>query len=220
VASFDDVHLPEEIESGALVGPRFSTSVISMQGGKEQRNSEWDQERLTANIAYGLMRKVDEAEIANSFQLIMNFYRARRGRWRGFRFKDWSDYEFNQNVLVPMDDTGLRFQVGKWYDEYFRAITRPVPGTLFVSIGGDPPSSEGNGWTLDPLGVIKLADRPFADVVIETGEFDVPMRFDTDVMQVNLEWAEAGSISSIDLIQIREYTPSIIGDPPIEVVVA
>lgn len=199
--AFDDVRLPEDIEQGALVGPQFSTSIVSMSGGKEQRNSEWEQERLRANIAYGVMQKADPFDIEDSFQRIMRFFRARRGQWRGFRFKDFSDFEAEQINLTP-DETGKKYQLVKNYEDYQRIITRPVEGSLIVYLGGVivPPGPD--TWQLGPLGVITTKTANVA--VMADFEFDVPMRFDTDMAQVAMQFLNAGSISNIDLIQVRE----------------
>lgn len=199
--AFDDVRLPEHIEQGALVGPEFSTSIVTMQGGKEQRNSEWEQERLKANIAYGIMQKQDDYDIEDSFAIIMRFFRARRGQWRGFRFKDFSDFQAEQ-VDLAADETGKNWQLVKNYEDYQRIITRPVPESLIVYIGGVivPPGPD--TWQLGPLGVITTKN---ANVGVKVDfEFDVPMRFDTDMAQVAIQFINAGSVSNIDLIQVRE----------------
>lgn len=199
--AFDDVRLPEDIEAGALVGPRFSTSVVSLAGGKEQRNADWEQERLEANIAYGIMQKEDPQDIENSFARVMRFFRARMGRHRSFRFRDLSDYEVVQGVCVPLAQDRKTFQLVSAYDAYRRRITRPIPGTVAVYRGGVLLPS--NAWALDPLGVIRFTDTQNADILADF-EFDVPMRFDTDVAQVAIEWQNAGSISNINLVQSRE----------------
>src|ERR1700712_1689150 len=90
---FDDVRLPVDIEQGSAVGPMFQTTIVPLSSGAEQRNADWSQEKLSADISYGVMAKRDPKDVANSFAAIMRFYRARMGRWRGFRFRDHSDFE-------------------------------------------------------------------------------------------------------------------------------
>lgn len=200
--SFDDVRLPMGIESGAAIGPMFSTNIISLSGGGEQRNADWDQERLQADISYGMMSKSNPNVTKNNFVDIMAFFRARRGRHRGFRFRDWSDYQAVAEPVVSRAGVadGKTFQLVKTYDAYVRRITRPVPETLEVFVGGVPVTT---GWTLGPKGVLTFTSAP-AGQVSASFEFDVPMRFDSDMQQVVLAWAQAGSIPSIKLVQIRE----------------
>ncbi len=205
--AFDDVRLPEHIERGALVGPMFETGVVALSGGHEQRNQNWGQELLVADISYGLMQKRDPQDIDNSFQQIMSFFRARRGRHRHFRFRDASDFEAENQVLTAIDPAGLVFPVVKKYDNYTRRITRPSNGFFTIFVGGNVVPFEGNefgpAWVLGELGVVTFVSMPLAQVTA-TYEFDVPMRFDSDLIQVNLEWQNAGSITQIRLKQVRE----------------
>lgn len=194
--AFDDIRLPEDIEQGAVVGPSFQTSVSTLSSGSEQRNADWLQERLTADISYGVMQKEDPSDRENSFIRILNFYRARRGRWRAFRFKDWADFDAVDEPLLP---TPGGYQLVRVYDEYTRKITRPVPGTV-VLFGQDGQPLDPAQYVVGDLGLITTA----AQAVSAAFEFDIPMRFDSDVMGVSLEHARAGSIPSIKLIQVRE----------------
>jgi len=200
--AFDNVRLPEDIERGAMVGPTFQTGIVTLSGGSEQRNAAWDQERLQADISYGIMRKDDPDDIENSFARIMSFYRARRGRWRGFRFRDLSDFEAVNERAVQLEDEPTKFQLCKSYEDYVRRITRAVYGTLIVYVNGQIVNPQGN-WNVSELGVITFLTAP-PGLVTADFEFDVPMRFDSDVASVAIEWQDAGSISSIKLIQIRE----------------
>lgn len=83
------------------------------------------------------------------------------------------------------------------YDGYRRFITRPVLDTLSFSSGA--------GWQLLPGGYILFA-TPQANGITFTCEYDVPMRFDSDLAKVAMYQIEAGEIPAINLVQ----TP----DPP------
>ena len=51
---------------------------------------------------------------------------------------------------------------------------------------------------------MSLNTAPGAGVVITAGfEFDVPVRFDTDTLDVTLDIERLGSITSIPLLEIR-----------------
>jgi len=83
-----------------------------------------------------------------------------------------------------------------------RTITRPVTGTVSIALGGVEQLS---GWAVDPAtGIITFAAAPGNGVAIRAGfEFDVPVRFDSDVLDVTLDIERLGSITSIPLIEIR-----------------
>lgn len=207
MSAFDNVHLPEDIESGALIGPTFSTTVITLSGGNEQRNADWDQEILKADIAYGIMAKEDPKDAENSFQRVLSFFRARLGRHRSFLFKDWADYEAVGETLYADPDDPTKFQCTKRYDNYLRRLTRPRPETVVLERNGDLLPHEGGAtpaWSVMDLGIIQFASNPGFSTLEASFEFDIPVRFESDTMQVTIEWQDAGSIPSINLLQDRE----------------
>ena len=61
------------------------------------------------------------------------------------------------------------------------------------------------GWSVDNSnGSVTFNTAPGAGVAITAGfEFDVPVRFDTDALDVTLDVERLGSITSIALLEIR-----------------
>ena len=98
------------------------------------------------------------------------------------------------------------FQLVKRYasgaQSWTRAIAKPVTGTVRIALAGvEQPS----GWSVDTAtGVVTFGTAPGAGVAITAGfEFDVPVRFDTDVLDVTLDLERLGSITSIPLLELR-----------------
>ena len=62
-----------------------------------------------------------------------------------------------------------------------------------------------SGWTLDAAtGIVTFTTAPGSGVIVRAGfEFDVPVRFDTDTLDVTLDIERLGSITSIPLLEIR-----------------
>ena len=215
MASFDDVRLPDDIEQGAVGGPNFQTTVIAMSSGREQRNQDWAEARGEWNIAYGISDKAD-------YQVTQAFFFARRGRSRGFRFKDWADYEFDEIIGVGSTTTTTTTVLGvtttttthandfplvKTYElggphPYVRAITRPVASSLKVYLGAVLQTS---GWSLTSGHIIHFDTPPADGVLVRVkGEFDVPVRFDTDKFELTLDWVEAGAVQGLAIVELRE----------------
>ena len=98
------------------------------------------------------------------------------------------------------------FQLAKRYTSgpqtWVRTIAKPVTGTVRVALGMVEQMS---GWTLDTTtGVITFTTAPAGGVIIRAGfEFDVPVRFDSDTLDVTLDFERLGSITSIPLLEIR-----------------
>lgn len=189
---FDDVRLPVDIEQGSAVGPMFQTTVVPLSSGSEQRNADWSQEKLSADISYGVMAKRDPNDIANSFAEVMRFYRARMGRWRGFRFRDWSDYQVEQEPVTMITPSYGLLTIQ--YEGYRRTITRPDTDTLSFSSGAI-------SWQLLTGGVILFDSPQPMQGLTYACEFDVPVRFDSDLARVQLLQINAGSVPSIKLVQ-------------------
>ncbi len=194
--TFDDVRLPEDIEQGASIGPQFQTTIVPLSSGGEQRNADWQQERIVADISYGIMDRDDPRDVANSFAAVMRFYRARMGRWRGFRFRDWSDY---QAINVPMEMiTPFFARLYIDYDSHYRRyISRPVLDSIQM------PGVQGS-WTILQGGIVRFQLNQGMATKHISFDFDIPVRFDADLAQVNLTLVDVADIPNIKLMQISD----------------
>lgn len=206
--AWHNYRLPEEVERGAQGGPGFSTSVIALSSGYEQRNMNWTFARCKYDIGYGIQTKED-------FSIVLAFFYAARGRAHSWRFKDWSDFEISPSYQSIGTGTGAltTFQIFKHYTDlgsntYDRDITKPITGTLYVKVDGVL-KTEGGGadYTVDyTTGIITFngGSIPAAGKVVSViCEFDVPVRFDSDEIVVTLETFEAGAIPSINIVEVR-----------------
>lgn len=67
--------------------------------------------------------------------------------------------------------------------------------------GAERPS----GWALEAGGWIDFEDAPAAGAAVSAGyEFDVPVRFATDQIDVSIAGWRAGELPSVPLVEIRE----------------
>ena len=75
-----------------------------------------------------------------------------------------------------------------------------------MAVGGTP-AAIGTGFTVDATtGLVTFLPGhvPPAGALITAGyQFDVPVRFDTDYLEVDLTHFEAGEIPNIPIIEIR-----------------
>jgi uncharacterized protein (TIGR02217 family) len=206
--AFHEVRFPDNISRGARGGPERRTQIVELSSGAEERNASWANSRRRYDVAYGIRRTDDLATV-------VAFFEARNGRLHGFRFKDWADSKscLPSQTPGPTDQpigTGngaaTLFQLTKRYtsgaQSWTRAITKPVAGTVTIALNGVPQAS---GWSVSTTtGLITFTTAPALGVVITAGfEFDVPVRFDTDALDVTLDLERFGSITSIPLVEIR-----------------
>lgn len=204
--AFVDVRLPDDVEKGAQGGPSFNTSIIELDSGFERRNSTWAQARASYDVGYGIQYKKD-------FEDVLAFFYARRGKAVGFRFRDWADYEMPAQVVRVggTGETQVAFQLVKTYEDtggkYDRIIRKPVSGTVVVTRNGMV-LTVGPGvdqYTIDYNTGIFTLGRPLdlGDTLGAACEFDVPVRFDTDKINITMETWQAGSVTSIPIIELK-----------------
>ena len=207
---FHDVLFPERIGFGSSAGPRFRTEVVETVSGHERRNQLWADGRAEYDISTGIRSQADLVEL-------LAFFRARRGRAFGFRFRDWLDNSSAatpDDPVTPFDQTigtgdgvTIAFALTKTYgtppDAQVRRITRPVPGSVRIAIDG---AEQTTGWSLDASrGIVTFTTPPPAGGAITAGFlFDVPVRFADDRLDISLEAFAAGAIPAIRLVEIRE----------------
>ena len=199
MTDFHDVQFPATIAYGASGGPRFLTAITATQSGREQRVAQWQGSRGEWNVSTGIRSRADVSAF-------LAFFYARRGRAHGFRFKDWTDFRAAGQLLGTGDGEQIAFQLVRRYDSggtvHERRITRPVEGTVMVYRDGVKATS---GVSVDyATGIITFSSPPALGAAVTAGfEFDVPVRFDSDLMDVTLDIERLGSITSIPLIEIR-----------------
>ncbi|MEO1961058.1 MAG: DUF2460 domain-containing protein [Paracoccus sp. (in: a-proteobacteria)] len=206
--AFHEVRFPDDISRGARGGPERRTQIVELASGDEERNASWANSRRRYDVAYGI-RRVDD------LAAVVAFFEARNGRLHGFRFKDWGDYKSCLPSATPSptdqaigtgDGATTAFQLVKRYASgnqiWTRTITKPVAGTVRVALDG---AEQVGGWSVDTTnGVVTFGTAPAAGVAITAGfEFDVPVRFDTDALDVTLDLERLGSITSIPLLELR-----------------
>ena len=183
---------------------------MTLANGFEERNTPWAHSRRRYDAGLGLRSLSD-------IELLIAFFEARMGQMYGFRWKDWADFKssvaerevtFEDQVIGLGDGVKTTFALVKTYrsgaQSYARPIAKPVVRT--VRIGMDEvEQQETVDYTLDPVtGVITFFTPPDRDVEVTAGfEFDVPVRFDTDIIQTSVASFQAGEVPNVPVLEVR-----------------
>ena len=199
---------PDDISYRSKGGPRFFTNIAAVESGFEKRSILWSVPIHEYDVAYGVKRM---EQLLN----LKNFFLAVRGRGMGFRFKDFTDYRsavLPSDSITPTDQaigvgdgTTVAFSLSKTYSagalSLVRPITKPVAGTVLVAVNGVTQTVNVDDTLDATIGAITFAVAPTAAVVVSWGgEFDVPCRFDIDMLEVSHDFFDGGSAS----IMVRE----------------
>jgi uncharacterized protein (TIGR02217 family) len=202
--------LPESIERGSGFGPTFRNVIQEAISGNEQRFAQWTKCRGVGDLSYGLLTSSDPM---GDFKAILSLYRAHFGSLYPFRFRDWSDYVAENSVFGSGDGTITAFQLSMTYDP--QAILLGTEGTYFyvrdiTLLASTPVIKKANviqtpdtAYTISSSGLVTFASAPAAgDQLVWSGEFDVPVRFDTDTLPVVLNEADLASVRSIPIKEV------------------
>lgn len=205
--AFHEVRLPARLAFGSTGGVERRTEIVTLGSGFERRSTPWADGRRRYLIGANL-RSLDDMAALTAF------FEARRGRLYGFRFRDFADFRScppgrtpgpSDQTLGQGDGTRTIFALAKRYGEganpWARRVAKPVEGSVRVAVGG----TETAAFQVDPTtGAVTLDAPPPAEAVVTAGfEFDTPVRFDADRIEVTLESFDAGRMAAIPLIEIR-----------------
>jgi uncharacterized protein (TIGR02217 family) len=212
MSSFHEILFPLDIALKSAGGPERRTDVVVLGSGREERNARWAHSRRRYDAGYGV--KTFEA-----LSQVVAFFEERRGRLYGFRWRDRLDHSSSAPGVAPLsgdqmigvgDGVTASFQLvkryGTAYAPYTRMIAKPVAESVRAAVNGID-AVDGMEFTVDATsGIITFgAEYIPAPGAKETAGFlfDVPVRFDTEYLDVDLSAFAAGAIPSIPLVEIR-----------------
>jgi uncharacterized protein (TIGR02217 family) len=185
---------------------------VLLASGHEERNTRWADSRRRYNAGTGLRSLAD-------LHTLIGFFEERRGRLYGFRWRDRGDWKSCAPDATPAagdqaigtgDGETATFQLVKRYGgdiaPYLRTIAKPVGGSVLVAVD-DVEQTAGTAFAVDTAtGVVTFAEGhvPADGAAVTAGfAFDVPARFDTDRLDINLATFEAGDVPAIPVVEIR-----------------
>jgi uncharacterized protein (TIGR02217 family) len=210
--SFHEVQFPHNFALGARGGPSFNTAVSITSSGFEGRNVNWSRDRGKWNVGH-VPRERAEMDI------LIAFFRARYGRAYGFRMRDKIDYQITGATIGIGDNAVLAFQLVKQYSSggftYTRNLTKPVTASVVDATGNTVLNTvkiyfdgtlQSSGYTIaTDTGLVTFLAPPTTGVVITAdAEFDIPVRFDTDQMDIEVVTPTLFSWPSLGIIELRQ----------------
>lgn len=211
LTGFHEVLFPTGISLGSVGGPERRTEIVVLGSGAEERNSRWADSRRKYNAGYGV-RTLDELET------VIAFFEERRGRLYGFRWRDPADNKscapskeispLDQNIGIG-DGQTIEYRLSKTYGSAYapwrRIIAKPVGPTVRIAVGGIEVGPDAIAID-DTSGTVrfKASHIPPEGAIVSAGFlFDVPVRFDTDSLEINVSGFRHGAIPDIPLVEIR-----------------
>jgi uncharacterized protein (TIGR02217 family) len=207
--AFDEIRFPVAISRGSSGGPERRTEIVTTASGHEERNTRWADSKRRYNAGFGV-------KSLNDIHEVVAFFEERRGRLHAFRWKDHADFKScaPQDAIAATDQAigvgdgaTATFQLVKRYGtglrDHVRVISKPVAGSVVIAVNGTTTAN----FTLDAAtGLITFSGGsiPGTGAEVTAGfAFDVPVRFDTDQLSINLQNFAAGDIPEIPVVEVR-----------------
>lgn len=208
MTDFHEVQFPTSISRGSSGGPRRRTDIVTLRSGYEERNSVWADSRREYDAGLGV-RDI------NDLHDVLSFFEARLGRLYGFRWKDWADYKScapnlvpsaTDQVLSPVAGETLVFQLSKAYSSgptvYTRKITKPVGGTVQLAENGVLLVESVDFYIDIETGLVYTGYEPSGTLTVGF-EFDTPVRFTQDQIDVTVDLFSAGQVPQLGTIEVK-----------------
>lgn len=199
---FREDRLPLPISLASSGGPTWQTMVIRMDSGEEQRNRVWAEDLGQWDVGSFVKTEADVATV-------LAFFHAMQGRFIGFRFRDPKDADVVAQVLGTGTGVQATYQLVKTYGSgpaaYTKTITKPVAGTIQITVGGVV-QVEGTAFTVDTTtGVVTFLPEHVpgdGQTVLASCTFDKPVRFDLDTLTITYDDLVYGTLR-VPLVEIR-----------------
>ena len=225
--AFDETRFPTAEDYGFRGGPRFKTTLFVAKSGHEQRVANWSATKGMWTVGLGLrgIAQLDE---------LREFFYARNGRARGFRFRDWLDHcsdmaglsAYNLangttyggqgsliDTLPPANQLTAQYigtggnspyQLIKTYTDvnnFVKQVQKPVSGALrMYDNGTEITSGVSPDWT---TGLVTISPDASGTVTADY-YFDIPVRFDTDYMDAQIEYFDLQDWTGIPIVETRD----------------
>lgn len=210
MSGFHEVLFPLDIALRSAGGPERRTEIVSFGSGREQRNARWAHSRRRYDAGYGV-------KTLDQLRAVVAFFEERRGQLYGFRWRDRLDHgSAGSGPPSPLDQGlgvgdgvtasfALQKTYGAAFAPYQRPITKPVIGSVRVAVAGvEAPAVAFDCDAVTGLVSFRPGHIPPSGAAVTAGFlFDVPVRFDTDYLEVDLSAFAAGAIPKIPLVEIR-----------------
>lgn len=217
--AFLEAEFTRAVSFKRLGGQGFSTSVLAVESGNEQRNQNWANPRAhyTASVITPARDSVGAPINLQKFaDDLRNFFLAARGKANGFRLFDRLDYSASLETLASLG--GNTFQLQKTYtfagQTYVRKITKPITASVVDFQGNaltdtvvlkDAGNATVTGTVDHVTGIVTSTHSPTK----ASFQYHIPVRFDTDSFDLQVEDSGAAdgnpivSWNSLALIEVR-----------------
>jgi len=195
---FNETRLLDCVAYGSQFGQEFKTRVVTLKSGFERRNIDWTMPMGKYSVLFQALEPADHAVVRGA-------HMASAGSAIPFRFKDWTDYTATAEAIGTATGAAQTLQLVKNYTfgslSLQRVIAKPVADTVTLYADGVEIGSSVDTTT----GIVSFIATVGA-VITWSGEFDVPVRFDSDRLDFDPAGRATGGFmltGDVDIVEVR-----------------
>lgn len=216
MAAFHEIRFNIDIAYGSTGGPTYKTFILELPSGDESRQGFWSKGRKKWTVSKELLNRVD-------INALDAFYRARKGRLYGFRWRDWNNYRIPVNTpaslpLLTNTTAQLQFVYPDSINAETQIVRKPVlvadvnntvgarwyAPDIIVYRGTSSTVYASSNYTIDrTTGVITFGSSQAGQDLWWSGSYDWPVRFDTDEAMFHTEELDMQDWQQITLIELK-----------------
>ncbi|MER8615961.1 DUF2460 domain-containing protein [Mesorhizobium sp. M1409] len=197
--------MPESVSVGFKGGPRFITTKARSASQRTRRL----QNTSIARHYYSWSQKNRDAVLIATLR---DFFYDRRGDFKVFLMKDWTDFQCIACQIGIGDGVQAAFQATKTYtagfNPYVRIIRHIKAGTLVVKVDGVTKTLTTH-YTVSDTGLITftVGNIPVDGALItQSCEFYVPVAFEGDAFEPSIPYT-LPDVLDLDNLQVVEDIP-------------
>lgn len=195
--SFIEQRLLDRLAIGTQGGPTWSTRQVGLASGIVRRNAMRSRPIHRYAILYQNL-------LPDQHRAVLDAFNACRGGVFGFRLRDPSEWQASGQVIATGTAASQTVQLAITYtfggQSVVRPIRKPVAGVI-VRANGVPIAA-----TLDTTTGMATFTAPAGQTVTWSGDFDVPVRFESDQLISEFNRAASGLILSADVPLIEDLS--------------
>lgn len=196
--SFIEQRLLEKAAEGTQGGPTWATRQVALSNGMVRRNASRSRPLYRYVILFNNLLDDDHAEVLAAFN-------ATRGGAYGFRLRDPREHSAVDVAFATGTGALQTAQLVLTYswgsEQVVRPIRKPVAGVVIKANGVVLPDA-----SVDTTTGIATFTAPAGETVTWSGEFDVPVRFETDQLAWDYARAAQGFVLSADIPLVEDLS--------------
>jgi uncharacterized protein (TIGR02217 family) len=200
--AFLEEQLDPMITLGALTRKRWNRTLTDTIGGAFKQKFNWSTRLKWMSLEYRPRPLSEYETLADLFDVVLG------NQYVGFRAKDWGDYQLTQTNSALSLILGSDWQINRIHKtataQYLHPIKKPISGTIVIFRTRSSAVSVASASIDYTTGIATISGHVSGDTYTATGEFDIPLTFDSDEWTTNLKVSTRNLWLNPDTVVLRE----------------